>query len=427
MSSDQQQLGDRWFQVVCYDTDSRRSLADFIDDDRPVRRTEAAAAALRALPGWRESAGHGMMALPADIVLAHRPLLLPLPGWGPPPLRRLLGEPERIAHLTPEEARGVAPGKRPPDLHALSVAALRCFETLPDIDSGRLLQRAACGAVFAHRSKDSRLPAWMHRIEPVQAVLEQLTALTGSEDSEPAPLDPRYLAVALDTARRAMDPVAAIQSLRETKDPRRAIGLAQTVLDKEPNYKLLLLVADIADKDLDDPFEAWSLLDRAVELDPAPAEANLELLRIIGSLWPIGERMRAGSADPAFLSRIHQMVHAAFDRLPPGSRREHAHEVTRYLIGLGRPGEANDFAYRWLHDGVTLMWWSFPLMLDYAETFALLGRPLEARQVLDQIRDGFSRALEMGQVTRREIHQHGLRLSEIERALLEADEDGTEK
>lgn len=424
----QYEFGGRWFQVVCYDTDERRTLADVIDDPRPARRAEAAAAALRALPGWRDSVGPGLTPLPADIILDRRcrPLLLPMPGLGTPPLLRILGAAERAAHLTPEEARGVPPGKRAPDLHALGVAALRCFEALPAIEAGLLLQRAACGTVFTHQASDSRIPAWMHRTDPIRAALEQLTSLTGAGEPGPADDDPRRLAGVLESACRAMDPVLAVQSLREAGDPRQALRLAQSILVSEQSYQLLLDAADIAEQDLREPLEAWSLLDRAAELDPSRATAHVERLRIVTGICAVASRLGTGSAGRSFLARLRESAQDAFNHLPPPSRRAHAHEMTCCLIRTGQLEEANTFAHRWLHDGDTLLWWSFSLMLDYAETFIGLRRLEEAAQVLDGVRWGLDEALEQGKATRREIHPHGQRLGELDRTLLDArNEDET--
>jgi tetratricopeptide (TPR) repeat protein len=417
---DQRQLGDRWFQVVCYETDGRRNLADAIGAAEPVRRAMAAASVLRALPGWRESAGPGLVALPADIVLAHRPLLLPLPAWGPPPLRQVLGEAERAAHLTPEEARGIPSGERNPDLHALGIAALSCFETLPDDETGRLLQRTACSAVFGYGRRDSRLPTWMHRVEAIRIALEQLGALTGVWESGTASWDPRCLADALDVARRAMDPLMAVQSLRGAKEPRRAVGLAHAALASQPSYELLILAADIADRDLDEPLEALSLLDRAAQLEPRRDAAHITRLRILASLWPADRHRRVASADASFTERLSRAAYDAFDHLSRESRDKHAHEMAHCLIELGDLREASKFVHRWLHDGDTLVWWHFDLMLDYGEIFLRLGDLDAAAQVLDAVRTGLRHSLEIGQITRRKAHQHGLRLAELDRRLLEA-------
>lgn len=112
---DQRQFAGRWFQVVCYETDAGRSLADAVADREPAHRLASVAAALHALPGWRESIGPGLVPLPADIVLVgDRPLLLPLPAWGPPSLGEVFDEPERIAHLTPRRHAVCRPAAGPP-------------------------------------------------------------------------------------------------------------------------------------------------------------------------------------------------------------------------------------------------------------------------------------------------------------------------
>ncbi|MEV0372675.1 hypothetical protein AB0I10_23065 [Streptomyces sp. NPDC050636] len=411
---EQRQLAGRWFQVVSYETDAPRGLADALAGREPASGIASVAEALRALPAWRAAIGPELVALPADIVLAgHRPLLLPLPAWGAPSLGQVFAEPERLAHLTPEAARGLPTGDRDPGLHALGVAALRCFESPPDADTERLLQRAACTAVFAPRPHDSRLPSWMRRVEPVRAVREQLRALTTGLGSA----DPLRLADALDEAHRAMDPLTAVRALRTAGEPRKAVGLAHAALVDGPGYPLLILAAEIAHQDLRDPLEALSLLERAVHADPERGDAYTAQLSIIGGLWTVVQGRLAGATDGSFAHRLLTTARAAFDRLPPDLRRDHAHELAVCLIGQGELVEANTFVHKWLHDGDTLMWWRFDLMLDYAETFLLLGRLDAAEQVAEQVRAGLRRVRESGQRTRHDIHEHGMRYADLVRDL----------
>ncbi|MFJ5047191.1 hypothetical protein [Streptomyces sp. NPDC088719] len=411
---DQRQLAGRWFQVVSYQTDEPRGLADTLARRDTASRIAALAEALRALPAWRAAIGPELVALPADIVLSrHGPLLLPLPAWGAPSLGQVFAEPERLVHLSPEAARGLPAGDRNPGLHALGVSALRCFEASQDADGELLLQRAACTAVFAPRPRESLLPPWMRQVESVRAVREQVRALT----TGPGGTDPVRLAEALDEACRAMDPVATVRSLRAAGQPRKAAGLAHAALVDHPGYPLLILAAEIAHQDLRDPLEALSLLERAVRTDPARTEAYAAQLSIIGGLWEIVHGRLAGTTNGSFAHRLLTTAREAFGRLPPDQRREHAHEMAVCLIGQGELVEANGFAHQWLHDGTTLMWWRFDLMLDYAETFLLLGRYDAAEQVLEEIQAGFRRARENNHMTQRHIHDNGLRYAELVRAL----------
>ncbi|WP_371663786.1 hypothetical protein [Streptomyces sp. NBC_00280] len=421
---EQRQFGGRWYQVVSYETDARRSLADTLDAPDPARRVAALAAVLRAYPGWREAIGPGLVPLPADIVLPgdRRPLLLPLPPWGAPSLTQLADAPARIAHLTPEAARGLPPRDRDPGLHALAVAARRCFENLPDGDTWRLLQRAACAAVFTDEQREGRLPSWMRRVEPVRGARERLRDLTGPHGTRWGDTDAGHLADALDEARHAMDPVAAVRSLRAAGSPRPAVGLAQAALVDRPSYELLLLAAEIARQDLGEPLEALSLLERAVQADPRRSEAYAAQLSIIGGLWQVVQGGLAQATDGSFAQRLNETARAAFQRLPADQQREHAHEMARCLIGQGAYAEANVHVHTWLHDdGKTLMWWRFDLMLDYAETFLLLGRRDAAAQVAEQVRAGLRRLRENREMNADEIHGHGMRLASFDRRLLEGD------
>ncbi|MCX4820098.1 tetratricopeptide repeat-containing serine/threonine-protein kinase [Streptomyces sp. NBC_01142] len=418
---EQRQFADRWYQIVCYETDAERSLADAVAEPEPTRRLASVADVIRALPGWREAMGTGLVPLPADTVLAgHRPLLLPLPAWGSPSLGQVFAEPERVAHLTPEAVRGLPSGGRAPDLYALGVAALRCFGTLPYDDTERLLQRTSCAAVFGDQRRDGRLPSWMRRVEPVRKVLQQLCDLTGPRAAGSGDADPWQLADALDQARRAMDPLTAVRSLRAAGEPRKAVGLAHAALVDQPGSPLLLLAAEIAHQDLGEPLEALSLLERAVQADPERSQAYAAQLSIIGGLWSVVQGRLAGATNGSFAHRLHATARAAFDRLPPESRREHAHEMARCLIGQGELVEASAFVHHWLHDGDTLMWWRFDLMLDYAETFLRLGRLEAAAQIADQVKAGLRRIRESGRMDRRDIHEHGMRYADFVRDLHEA-------
>jgi hypothetical protein len=419
-SGDQWELAGNWFQVVCYETGAGRSLAEAIERDGAAERVSAVAEVLRGFEDWSGAIGPGLVAMPAEIVLApHRPLLLPLPGWGPPSLAQVFAEPERAAYLTPEAARGVA-DERVPGMHALAVAARSCFETLPEGETARLLHRAAAGVAFADQRRDGRLPSWMREVKQVAEARERLRVLTGPRPPQaPGGAEPG-LDAALDAAWRAMDPVAAVRALRAAGDPRGAVGLAHAALVDRPGYRLPLLAAEIARRDLREPFEALSLLDRAVEIDPDRADAYAEQLSIISGLWSTASGRLVAAFDRSFAARLEATARKAFDALPGDRRRDHAHEMARCLIGQGRVAEANVFVHRWLFQDGTLMWWQFALMLDYADTFLLLSRLDDAGQAAGQVRAGLRRVREKGEMSPSEIHVHGMRLADFDHRLLAA-------
>jgi hypothetical protein len=170
---------------------------------------------------------------------------------------------------------------------------------------------------------------------------------------------------------------------------------------------VLLLAADIARQDLHEPLEALSLLDRAVQAEPGRSEAYASQLAIIAGQPPSGR-------DSLLARRLSQAAHDAFGHLPSGQLRAHARQMARCLIAHGDLAEASAFIHHWLHDdNGTLMWWSFDLMLDYAETFLGLRRFDEAAHVLGQVQEGLRRVREPGKMTQREIHGHGLRLAAL--------------
>ncbi|MEY9912356.1 tetratricopeptide (TPR) repeat protein [Catenulispora sp. MAP12-49] len=432
-SDDVMELDGQWFQVVSYESAAGRSLADAIAEDPVAERVSRVAAALRALSSWREAISPGLTALPGEVVLDRRePLLLPLPDWGPPSLKEVFAEPERLAYLTPEAARGVA-DVRTPGLHALAVAARSCFQTLPVGAAPALMHRTACGSAFADQGWNDRLPTWMRQVEQVQAVRERVSVLTGRLPEAVADgADPAALAAALDAAWQAMDPMAAVRSLLDAGEPRQAVALAHAALVDRPSYQLLLLAAKIARRDLREPFAALSLLERAVQAAPSRSEAAGEQLSIISELFPEGMDLLVALFKPAFAARLDTTARAAFDSLSHEQQRDRSHEMARCLIGQGHLEEANDFVHRWLHEADRLMWWQFDLMLDYVETFLLLARRKRrdspeadtllhsAEQIRDQTRTGLRWVRQNQSMPPERIHQYGMRLAELDRRLLAA-------
>ncbi|WP_410631590.1 hypothetical protein [Amycolatopsis sp. cmx-4-83] len=419
-AGDQQRLGGRWYQVVCYETSGRHSLADAIADPDPARRVDAVVTALRALPGWWESLGPGMVPMPADIVLTDTgPQLLPLPRWGAPSFTELLTAPERVLYLAPDLARGQTAVGREEDLFALAVAALRCFGTSPDSDAERLLHRAACAVAPSGERLDGRLPVWMRRVGPIRAVLEDLCELTTAPRRGDA--DVRRLADRLQRARNAMDPVAAVQALRDAGEPDQALALARAVLVDDPHYDVLVLAATIAYQDTAAPLEALTLLDRAVEAAPERVEAYEEQMSVVavGEVWAVVQTLLSDAIDDSFTRRLDTTVQTAFHRLPHALRGKHAPAMASHLIRQGRVREANAFAHKWLHDGKTLMWWRFDLMIAYATTFWLLGRHAEAVQVTGVIEQGLRRVRENGSVEITAIELYELLLEQLEDEMAE--------
>lgn len=216
-----------------------------------------------------------------------------------------------------------------------------------------------------------------------------------------------------------MDPLTAVRSLRDAGEARRAVGLAHAALVDRPGYALLLLAAEIAHQDLGEPLEALSLLERAVQADPERTEAYAAQLSIIGG-WSAVQVRLAGATDDSYAQRLQATARAAFGRLPHELRREHAHDMASCLLGQGELAEANAFVHQWLHDGGTLMWWRFDLMLDYGETFLGLGHLDAATHISEQVRAGLRRVRENGQMDRGEIHEHGMRLADFDLRLHEA-------
>jgi hypothetical protein len=414
---DQRQFGDHWFHVVCYETDAGQSLGDDIASPDPASRVAAVTTALRGLPAWWEAGGPGRTPMPTDIVFTNgRPMLLQLPFWGPPSIGEILSDPERIAHLTPEAIRGTSPTGRAGDLFAFASMALRCFTGPGDGDAGELLHRAACAALASPARAGTRLPFWMRRVAPVETAYARLLELTGPDPVPRDTTDPLDVAVLLDRARDAMNPLTAIRLLSESGQPIQAVDLAHFVLLDDPSYDVLVQAAKIAGPRLGDPLEALSLLERAVEIDPDRAEAYMEQISAIADDRGV---LLGGLAD-SFTQRLDETVRTAFDRLPLEAKREQAHKLAGYLIRQGALTEANEFVHRWLHDGGTLMWWRLDLMLDYAETFLELGHVTAAEQIVATVKQGLGRLRANRQISQHDSHEHGMRLARLEVRIREA-------
>ncbi|MFE0099025.1 hypothetical protein [Streptomyces sp. NPDC059009] len=413
---DQRAFNGSWYQVVCYESAAQRSLTDALTDPDPARRVAAVVAALRTAPRWWEALGFGLLPMPADIVLTEAgPVLLPLPSWGVPSLTELFDRPERATYLAPALVCGRTEAGRAEDVFALAVTALRCFDAFPEDTSERMLHRAACSAAAAGERSAGRLPAWMQSMEPIREVLDDLRELVGQGAARRASdTAASELADRLSRARDAMDPLAAMRALRSSGEFGQALDLARAVLVDEPGYDVLMLAANIAHKDLLNPLEALSLLDRAVQIDSARAEAYAEQISVIGDFWTAVLGLLTDAIDGSFTRRLDTTVRTAFHRLPPSRRRDHAHAMAGHLIRQGRIEEANAFAHQWLHDGSTLMWWQFDLMLDYALTFLLLGRIKQAEIVAAETKKGLRHVRENRSMDPAKVHEAGLGLAQLE-------------
>lgn len=412
---DQQEISGRWYQVVTYETSAETSLADRLAAKDPLRRLRSVEAVLRALPGWWDGIGDGILPMPSDIVFERgAPVLLPLPAWGPPPVGEFLAESERILHLSPAAARGIAGDDRARGLHSIAVAALRCLDTLPESSPASLLRLVACADLVAARRTASRLPLWMTRTGPVERVRAMLRAQLARETSPDADFEPVAIAEALRRARRAMDPLTTLNALREDGRHREAVDLAHAVLLDEPDIEVMMFAADIARTDLVSPLEALSFLERVVQADPARTEAYAAQLSLVFD--PATARLGSlhSTLDGSFASRLDQTVRTAFEKLPEPERRERAHDMAAYWLRRGAFAEANVFAHQWLYDGPTLMWARFGLMLDYAESFLRLGKAEPAQRVADEVKQGLRRIRDNGHMTQREIHGHGRRLAALQ-------------
>ena len=293
--------------------------------------------------------------------------------------------------------------------------ALRCFTGPSDGNAGELLHRAACAELASPARGGTRLPFWMRRAEPVESAYARLLELTGPDPVSRDTADPLDVAALLDRARDAMNPLAAIRRLAETGQLGQAVDLAHVVLIDDPSYDVLVLAAEIAGHRLGDPLEALSLLERAVEVNPDRAEAYLEQISIIAG----GEGDLLGGLADTFTRRLDETVRRAFDRLPLEARREQAHRMAGYLLRQGDVTEANEFVHRWLYDGETLMWWRLDLMLDYTETFLLLGHLATAGQLAATVKKALARLVDNGQIPQPDRYAHEMRLARLKERIRE--------
>jgi tetratricopeptide (TPR) repeat protein len=254
----------------------------------------------------------------------------------------------------------------------------------------------------------------MRRVGPIRAVLDDLCELTTVPRR--GDIDVIWLADRMQRARDAMDPVAAVQALRDAGEPDQALSLARAVLVDAPHYDVLVLAATIAYQDTAAPLEALTLLDRAVEADPERVDAYAEQMSVIaiGDLWKMVLSLLSDAIDDSFTRRLDTIVQTAFHRLPHALRGKHAPAMASHLILQGRAREANTFVHKWLYDGKTLTWWRFDLVLAYATTFWMLGRRTEAVQVGEVMRQGLKRVRENGSMETAMIDLYELLLMQLE-------------
>jgi tetratricopeptide (TPR) repeat protein len=415
-------LDERWFVVVSYEVGAERTLVHALASEDPADRVAAIAATLRAMPNWWARVGRGFIPMPSDIVFVEGiPHLLPLPPWGAPAIEALFAERERALYLAPEIVRGdgASVWGNSSDLFSLGVMLLQCFVVLPDCDVDRLLQQIACGVAFLSARCESQLPFWLQKVGAVQRALEAARRLTGPDPRVRSALDPLQLAVQLEACPSAMNPATAVRELREGARSQEAMDLAQAILLDEPSYDLLLLAAEIAWQDLGNPLEGLSLLDKAVVTAPRRTQAYADQFALISDLRLDIIARLAYAIDPSFAERLDNTMEAAFEHLPAKDRDARAGEMARYLIDRKQLVRAAQFIYEKLHEGRTLLWWRFDLMLAYAETFLRLDRLDEAKQQVDQIKSGLRRVRRNRTMSEAEIQKYGAEVTQLELRLHE--------
>lgn len=412
----------RYPMVVEYEAGAGATLVGALAEPDPGRRVAAVGAVAQSLPLWWDALGRGLLPMPGDVVFVRdTPQLLPLPRWGPPGIESLLGEPSRALFLAPEIVRGRhAPTAGPAsDLFTLGVMLLLCFATPEQTEGPRLLHRSACGVAFSPERSTWRVAFWLQKVEAVQDALRLARGLIEPDPRARSGLDPFELGARLARCPEAMKPETAVQLLRNSGRAQEALELAHAILLDDPSYDLLLLAAEISWKDLGAPLEGLSLLDKAVEADPHRGEAYAQQFTLISHLRTDIVARLAAAIDESFAERLDRTMEAAYRRLPPEDQDSRAPEVAWYLIERDRLPRANEFVYERLHDGNTLLWWKFDLMLAYAETFLRLGRLDSARQVIQQIKRGLRRVRDNESMPGEEIRGYGERLSELEIRVLE--------
>ncbi|WUH98418.1 hypothetical protein OHR68_33710 [Spirillospora sp. NBC_00431] len=417
----------RYYDIVTYELELDATLAQIVAGPSLEQRLAAVATALRALPGWWGRV-EGMIPAGADIAFSHgRPYLLELPAWGVPAVGTLLRAPERIPYLAPEVVRGAAEPDRAADVYALVVTALRCFLEPPSAEPERLLHWAAAG-----RAEDgpSRLPHWMLQVGAVTDTLAHLRGVLAAGHAERLAADPAEIADRLDHCREGMDPLAAVQRLREERNPERALHLAHTILLTDPSYELLVQAAELSYRDLHSPqpVEAWDLLERAVRLEQGRREAYMTQFALVSRFRRDLAGRLSDAVDPSFAERMDATVRTAFDHLPPDGadgKSAKAHDLAVYLLERGKATDANQAAYEWLTEKGRLAWWRFDLMIDYARSFMLLDRLDEAEAVAEKVRDGLRRVRANQSMGDAEIGAYGHRLNNLRHELRKRREEGS--
>ncbi len=267
----------------------------------------------------------------------------------------------------------------------------------------------------------------MQRTKAITDTYDWLIQLAGPDVVPRNETDPLDVAAQLDIASEAMDPYYAVSTLRKLGQHSEAVLLAHAIpIDsrgaprRTSVYDALLLAAKVATDELHDPHEALSLLDRAIRFAPdGPSAYEMQILLI-------SELMQQGIDDHS-----DDAIRRAFAHLPEGTRRSTAHPVTVYLIERAKrlitQGdnelartiliEANNLAYIWLYDRGSLQWSNIELLLDYGETFQLLGRAAEAKQVLLGVEPSLQRLDVSRQMSSSQLQKYARRLGDLMRRL----------
>jgi hypothetical protein len=119
----------------------------------------------------------------------------------------------------------------------------------------------------------------------------------------------------------------------------------------------------------------------------------------------------ATAGDESSPAALDGLICEAYRRLDPAARQERAADLAWYLLDRGRAPAATRFLRPLLHDGDTVLWWKFDLMIAYGWAFLLAGRYPQARAIVDRVKGDLRRMREARRLPEDVLHRHELGLA----------------
>ena len=358
------------------------SLSEILASSDPHSRIDAIILVLYRIQGWWHDLRRGLIPFATDIVFDSdkRPFLLPTPAWKHPDVKSFLVEPMRALFLAPEYVRGMTGTESDDNLDrfALGAICLQAFRKICQVrDFEPCMSYAATGKVWQNLAPD--LPFWLQRLQTTSESEMLVRQLMAPLPSDRAAVSLTQLIRTLESCRRQMEPVNAVQVFLDKGQADEAYTLLQDILLVDDSYTMLLLAAEVAWQSKR-PLEAVDLLERAIDLGAGDTAAFRQQFQVLMSEDCRDRIQDLLQQHPDLGSRIDDKVWRDFlvlDVQDPSFEWEN--EFVDHMIWRGMEVHAVPFIYQRLFDEQkTFLWWKFPLRFDYVRALFGAGRQLQA-------------------------------------------------